>query len=184
MRSGSPFGPKRSRPRRPWRQRGEPTPVIVGRGIVRAGRVTLDGVSYRVRRWKEGAFLVSAPPPMRPGWVRYFEYRDRAVVSAQDENLEIHFHPATTTIGWRGRAYRLASMTQGRIRITEGDREVVRGRVTPSGIRLDRVAPELLPIIRELALFLGKDGEVRMPLKAGEALLRVDKGMKPGTWVH
>ncbi len=33
-------------------------------------------------------------------------------------------------------------------------------------------------------LFLGKDGEVRMPLKAGEALLRVDKGMKPGTWVH
>ncbi|HKW42897.1 MAG TPA: methionine--tRNA ligase [Thermoplasmata archaeon] len=33
-------------------------------------------------------------------------------------------------------------------------------------------------------LFLGHDGEVRMPMKVGEKPLRVDKGLKDGTWVH
>lgn len=32
--------------------------------------------------------------------------------------------------------------------------------------------------------FLGKDGEVRIPLQAGGALLKIDKGFKEGTWVH
>ena len=32
--------------------------------------------------------------------------------------------------------------------------------------------------------FLGREEEVRIPLKAGEAYLQVDKGLKEGTWVH
>jgi hypothetical protein len=32
--------------------------------------------------------------------------------------------------------------------------------------------------------FLGKDEEVRIPLRAGEAHLKVDKGLREGTWVH
>ena len=32
--------------------------------------------------------------------------------------------------------------------------------------------------------FLGKDEGVRIPLKAGDAYLTVDKGLKEGTWVH
>ena len=32
--------------------------------------------------------------------------------------------------------------------------------------------------------FLGHNEEVRLPLKAGDAFLKVDKGLKEGTWVH
>ncbi|HYS99240.1 MAG TPA: methionine--tRNA ligase [Thermoplasmata archaeon] len=33
-------------------------------------------------------------------------------------------------------------------------------------------------------VFLGREGEVRVPLKAGDVPLRVDKGFPAGTWVH
>jgi methionyl-tRNA synthetase len=32
--------------------------------------------------------------------------------------------------------------------------------------------------------FLGRNEEVRIPLKSGDAHLKIDKGMKEGTWVH
>lgn len=32
--------------------------------------------------------------------------------------------------------------------------------------------------------FLGTNEEVRIPLKAGDEFLKVDKGLKEGTWVH
>ena len=32
--------------------------------------------------------------------------------------------------------------------------------------------------------FLGLIEVVRLPLKAGDAYLKVDKGLKEGTWVH
>ncbi|HEX9341944.1 MAG TPA: methionine--tRNA ligase [Thermoplasmata archaeon] len=33
-------------------------------------------------------------------------------------------------------------------------------------------------------MFLGRTGEVRIPLRAGDSPVRVDKGFKEGTWVH
>jgi len=33
-------------------------------------------------------------------------------------------------------------------------------------------------------VFLGRDGEVRIPLTVGDAQVKVDKGLKEGTWVH
>jgi len=134
-------------------------PVIVRRGIVRAGRVVVEGVSSRILRGKGGWFLVSEPSGMPPSRVRYFQFRDRATIATNGETIVFRFRRGGAMVGWRGRAYRLHDMSGGRIRMTQDDREVVTGRVTPSGVRLDVVAPELLPIVRSLALVLALHSE-------------------------
>jgi len=96
---------------------------------------------------------------MPPSRVRYFQFRDRATIATNGETIVFRFRRGGATVGWRGRAYRLHDMSGGRIRMTRDDREVVTGRVTPSGVRLDVVARELLPIVRSLALVLALHSE-------------------------
>lgn len=54
--------------------------------------------------------------------------------------------------GWRGEQYDVAPMGLGTIRIERNGTQVVLGSSTTTGVRLDVHAPELEPIIRELAL--------------------------------
>jgi len=57
---------------------------------------------------------------------------------------------------WRGRTYRIQPSAWGRVTILDGNRPVVQGRLTLSGIRLDSVDPEFRDIERELAFGLAQ----------------------------
>ena len=139
--------------------------IVVRRGILRPGWITMDGVPPAVRRGREGWYVVYAPPPAPSGRVRYFDRRDRAVFDHAGETIRLRFRSAGASSDGRPRAS-LGIDVVGRIRVTQNGREVVLGRVTPTGVRLEHVSPELFPIIRELALVLALHSEAlsREPL--------------------
>lgn len=133
--------------------------VVVKRGLLRTGSVLVDGEKYRVRRAKAGWFLVGGRTPFDAGRVRFERSRDRATLERSDETVVIQFRLGETVFGWQGRPYRVGTMQWGQIEIEQEGRPVARGHVTVTGVHLEMVAPELLPIIRELAFALTMHSE-------------------------
>lgn len=82
----------------------------------------------------------------------YSPFSDRLRIETPEGPLEVRFRWRRTTFVWRGRTYRVRSILWGDVRIEEGDRIVLHGKTTWSGVRFNRVAPELEPVAQELAL--------------------------------
>ena len=106
-----------------------------------------------------GEYLIRGTGPQDSGRVRYFWDRDHAILENPFGEVEIRFRPNGTHFVFDRRTYRIGSMIYGRIVIYERDRLVAKGRVTPSGVRLDTLAVDLHPIQRELALVLALRSE-------------------------
>lgn len=122
-------------------------------GILR-DRVFADGKEYEVRRGRHGLHLI-VDPLSAAGRVRYDSWRDRLSIDSAQGSLEIRFRWRHTTFPWRGRIYRVSSTLGSRVRIFEGDRRVLDGKETWSGIRLEVIDPEFRDIARELAVGFG-----------------------------
>ena len=133
--------------------------VTVKRGLLRAGRIVTDHTSFRVRRDADGSYIVPESSSQEPGRVRYLFLRDYLFVENPFHKIEIVFHPTETSFDFDNRTYRIEPMTEGKIVIRDRDRTVVEGRVTPSGVRLERIAIELEPIQNELAFGLALRSE-------------------------
>jgi len=128
--------------------------VIVKRGLVRPGRVLVDHTTYRVRRNRDGSFVVPEAASQSPGRVNYLFLRDQLFLENPLYKVAVLFHTGETTFEFDRRTYSIGPLTDGRVLIREQDRTVVEGRVTPTGVRLDTIAAELEPIQNELAFGL------------------------------
>ena len=117
-------------------------------------RVFADGTEYEVRRGRHGFHLI-VDPDGAAGRVHYDGWRDRLSIDSPHGSLEIRFRWRHTTFPWRGRVYRVGSTLGSRVRVFEGDRRVLEGKETWSGIRFDVVSPEFRDIARELAVGFG-----------------------------
>ncbi|HYM39860.1 MAG TPA: hypothetical protein VEY12_06925 [Thermoplasmata archaeon] len=129
--------------------------VLEHRGKVR----TPEGV-FEVGRPVDGWYPVGGPPAEGPGRVRYNPDREVLDIARPGSSLSIAFRPDVerTVFEFRGHRYEVASMDFGNVLIREGSQLVVRGHVTIGGVRLVSVAPDLLPIERELAFGLALRG--------------------------
>ena len=125
--------------------------LLEHRGKVR----TKEGV-FEAVRGADGWYTVGGPAAEGPGKVRYDDEAERLELQRPGNAVSIHFRGELerTTFEYRGHTYDVATMDFGNILIQEGPRPVVQGHVTVSGARLVRVAPEMLPIERELAFGL------------------------------
>lgn len=133
--------------------------VTVKHRWLRPSAVFADGTRYRVRREGQGAFRIAGPGPEDGGRVLFYPWRDYASIERRDGLVEIQFKDERTEFDWDRHTYRLGDMLDGDIHIREEERLVVDGRVTVSGVRLRTLAPDLDPIIRELAFALALRSE-------------------------
>ena len=117
-------------------------------------RVFADGTEYEVRRGRHGFHLI-VDPDGAAGRVHYDGWRDRLSIDSPHGSLEIRFRWRHTTFPWRGRVYRVGSTLGSRVRVFEGDRRVLEGKETWSGIRFDVISPEFRDIAREIAVGFG-----------------------------
>ena len=117
-------------------------------------RVFVDEEEYEVLRGRRG-WRVIIDTRAAAGRVRYDSLRDRLSIESPLGPLEIRFRWRGTTFGWRGRTYRVGSMVWNRLTIFEGDRPVLDGKMTWSGVRFETIDPEFREIARELAVGLG-----------------------------
>ncbi len=131
--------------------------VIAKVGLLEhGGKVrTKEGI-FEVTRGTDGWYTVGGPGAEGPGRVRYDDERELLEIERPGVAVSIHFRPELerTTFMFRGHTYEVATMDFGNISIREGSRPVVQGHVTVSGDKLRTVAPDLLPIERELAFGL------------------------------
>ena len=124
------------------------------------GKVRIaDGV-FEVTLDPDGWYAVGGPPSEGAGKVRYDDERDTLEIRRAGVDVSIAFKPELehTTFEFRGHAYEVGTMDFGNISIKEGTRPVARGHETVSGVRLLSVAPDLVPIERELAFGLALRG--------------------------
>jgi len=133
--------------------------IVVKRGLVRAGRIVVDEVSYRARRDGMGSYIVPEARTQAPGHVRYLFWRDHLYLENPSHRVEILFHTGETSFEFDDRTYQIGPMTEGHVIIRERNRTVVEGSVTPSGVRLETIAVELEPIQNELAFGLALRSE-------------------------
>ena len=117
-------------------------------------RLVVEGVEYPVRHEGGGWVSVSSAGPRAGRRVRYDALRDRIRIEGSGETVAIPFHWRHTTFDFDGRRYRVGPMAWGHVMVSRGDRPVVTGHVTMTGVRLGYVAPELQPIAKELAVGL------------------------------
>lgn len=122
-------------------------------GILR-DRLVVEGTEYPLRREGNGWITVPAVGRCAGGRVRYDALRDRVRIETASRRVLIPFHWRRTSFSFGGHTYRFGPMTWGHVMISEGNRPMVTGRVTMSGVRLGYVAPELEPIAGELAVGL------------------------------
>jgi len=122
-------------------------------GLLR-DRVFADGGEYDVRRGRHGLHLI-LDPDGAVSRVRYDIWRDRLSIESPHGSLDVRFRWRHTTFPWHGRVYRVGSSVGTRVRIFEGDRPVLEGRETWSGVRFDVIDPEFRDIARELAVGFG-----------------------------
>lgn len=117
-------------------------------------RLLEEGVEYPIRR--EGGGWVSVPSiGAHPGGrVRYDAFRDRIRIESFAGSTLVPFRWRGTNFTFGGQKYRIGPMAWGHVMVSCGERPVVTGRVTMSGVRLGYVAQELDPIARELAVGL------------------------------
>jgi len=122
-------------------------------GILR-DRVLVGGHEFAVQRGRHGWRYV---PDARDGIgrVHYDGWRDRLTVQSPHGSVEIRFRWRHTTFAWRGRVYRVGSMLGNRVTLFLADRPVAVGKITWSGVRFERMDPELSDIARELAVGFG-----------------------------
>ena len=129
--------------------------VVVARiGISeKKGKVRTPEGIYDVRRVEDGWYTVAGPVVQQPGRVRYNDDRNLLEIERPGLSVSIHFRPELehTTFELTGHTYEVGTMDFGEISIKEGDRPVVRGHGTVSGVRLLEVAPEIEALERELA---------------------------------
>jgi hypothetical protein len=85
--------------------------------------------------------------------------RERLLLDNSRGEIEVKFDPNLGTFEFDGRTYVIGSMKGGDILVRERDRRVIEGRVTVSGVRLEKVAIDLVPIQRELAFGLALRSE-------------------------
>ena len=122
-------------------------------GLLR-DRVFADGREYQVLRGRHGVHLI-VDSDGAAARVHYDSWRDRLSIDSPHGSLEIRFRWRHTTFPWRGRVYRVGSTLGSRVRVFEGDRRVLEGKETWSGIRFDVISPEFRDIARELAVGFG-----------------------------
>ncbi len=124
------------------------------------GKVRTQAGIFEVRGTPEDGYEVGGPASEGTGHVRYDADRDVLDLQRPGAQASIVFRPELerTTFPFGGHTYEVAPMDFGNILIKEGDRPVVRGHETVSGVRLLFVAPELVPIERELAFGLAVRG--------------------------
>ena len=123
-------------------------------GILR-DRLLADRREFPIIRGREGWRHVVDAGGLG-GRVRYDGWRDVIEIESPVGSLRIRFRWRRTTFTWRGRTYTVPSMGWSRVTILEQGRPVVEGRLTLSGIRLEALDPEFLPIERELAIGLAQ----------------------------
>ncbi len=115
------------------------------------GRIWVDYVETKVRRDPDGGYGVDAPDVWDRARVDYDIAADWIRIERDEETIDVPFHDGEADFTWRESPYHIASMVFGEIHVAQGGRPVVRGFVTVSGVHLDPVEPELLPVIRPLA---------------------------------
>src|SRR6266508_120865 len=132
-----------------------PVAVVAKTGILGGGRVRTEEGVYRIRQAADGWYSILGRTPAS-GRVRYNGARDILEIERPGVSLSIQFRSELekTAFELDRTVYDVATMDFGRISIRERGRSVVEGRVTPSGVRLESVAPDLQPIERELAFGL------------------------------
>lgn len=139
-----------------------PVTVIAKLGILEHhGKVRTPAGIFEVQGTREEGYEVGGPEAEGPGRVRYDEGGDVLHIQRPGIEVSIHFLPelVATTFQFRGHSYEIGPMDAGNISIKEGITPVVRGHETVSGVRLLFVAPELVPIERELAFGLAVRGD-------------------------
>ncbi len=104
-------------------------------GILR-DRVLADGREYEIRRGRHALHLI-VNPQGEPGRVRYDSWWDRLSIDSPRGSLEIRLRWRDTTFPRRGRMYRVGSTLGSRVRIFEADQQVLDGKETWSGVRLE-----------------------------------------------
>ena len=126
----------------------------------KGGKVRTPAGLFDVTRNEDGRYVVPGPAGEPPGLVGYDGDRQLLRIERPGVAVEIRFRPELerTTFTFNGRQYEFGTMDFGTIRVTEAGRPVVQGYVTISGVRLLSVAPELVPIERELAFGLALRG--------------------------
>ncbi len=126
-------------------------PVDVKHRIWGDGRIRADGVRTKVLRDTGGWYVIEGIHAGETARVLYREMQDLLVICWPETTLRVAFHGGEGRFEWDGRAYHVASMIEGHVRIDHEGRPVARGHVTVAGVHLDSVAAELLPVIRPLA---------------------------------
>lgn len=128
-----------------------PVTVIVKHRILGDGRIWLDRVKTKVLRDTGGWYAVESPFHAQDARVLFRPAQDMVVIEQSGQFLRVPFVKGEGEFVWEDRTYRIGSMVLGEIRIDQESREAARGVVTTTGIRIDRLATELLPIVRALA---------------------------------
>lgn len=122
-------------------------------GLLR-DRILVDGRECEVRRGRDG-WRPIVNTGREAGRVRYDGWRDRISIDSPHGSLQIRFRWRNTTFAWRGRVYRVGSMWGFRVTIFDGDRPVVEGTTTWSGVRFSSIAAEFRDVGPELAVGFG-----------------------------
>ncbi len=131
--------------------------VVAKVGILEEhGRVRTEEGTFAVRPEDEGWFTVAGKTPEDAGRVRYDAPRELLEIERSGITVSIQFRPEMekTIFNLDSHVYEVATMDFGNIDIHEGNRPVVKGHVTVSGVRLLSVESDLQPIERELAFGL------------------------------
>ncbi len=115
-------------------------------------RLVHDGVEYPVRREHGGWVSVPSLGDQPGGRIRYDHLHDRIRIESAAGSVTIPFRWRHTVFSFGGHRYRVGPMAWGHVMVSEEDRPVVTGRLTPNGCRLGYVAPELAPVANALAV--------------------------------
>ncbi len=153
--------------------------VDVKHGLLDDGRIRIDRLRGRVLHDTGGWYVVKDSSSWGDARVLYSDYQDLAVIQWATSILRIPFKEGKGTFVWEERTYRIGSMIEGEIRIDQEGRPVVRGHTTVSGLHLDSVATELLPIIRPLAWALVLRTEAVAGIGRGPAVPTADAAVPP-----
>ncbi len=148
-------------------------------GLLGDGRIRVDGRRSRVTKDSGGWYVVADPSSWGEARVLYNDYADLAVLRWSTTILRVHFKAGEGAFSWEERSYHIGTMIEGEVRIDQEGRSVVRGHATVSGIHLDTVATELLPIIRPLTWALVLRSEAVAFVGRGVGVPTADAAIPP-----
>src|SRR5207249_10249545 len=122
-------------------------------------RITTLRPNMRARRDRNGSYVIPALGDQGHANVQYLFMRERLELKKARSEVEITFGRNLATFEFDARTYQIGSMSKGDNIVRERDRIVIEGRVTVSGVRLQKVSTDLEPIQRELAFGLALRSE-------------------------